>query len=84
MFSCFMDFRFVSGMVYYGVYLSTPSVGGNLYLNFFLTSIVEVFCLPFIVWSSNKYARDLLFSRLMCLTILISLIGGRNGVVARV
>lgn len=48
---------FVSGMVYYGVYLSTPNVGGNLYLNFFLTSFIEVFCLPFIVWSSNRFGR---------------------------
>ncbi|KAJ7383539.1 hypothetical protein OS493_027202 [Desmophyllum pertusum] len=48
---------FVCGMVYYGVYLSTPNVGGNLYLNFFLTSVIEVFCLPLIVWSSDRFGR---------------------------
>lgn len=48
---------FVSGMVYYGVSLSTPNVGGNMYMNFFLTSFIEVFCLPFIVWSSNRFGR---------------------------
>lgn len=48
---------FVCGMVYYGVYLSTPNVGGNLYMNFFLTSFIEVFCLPVIVWSSNRFGR---------------------------
>lgn len=48
---------FVCGMVYYGVYLSTPNVGGNLYMNFFLTSFIEVFCLPIIVWSSDKFGR---------------------------
>lgn len=48
---------FVCGMVYYGVYLSTPNVGGNLYMNFFLTSFIEVFCLPIIVWSSDRFGR---------------------------
>lgn len=56
-----MYFRFVCGMVYYGVYLSTPNVGGNLYLNFFLTSFIEVFCLPIIIWSSDRYWIKLLF-----------------------
>ena len=46
-------------MVYYGVYLSTPNVGGNLYMNFFLTSFIEVFCLPIIVWSSDRWVQPI-------------------------
>ena len=34
-------YRFVNGIVYYGVSFSTPTLGGNMYLNFFLTSVIE-------------------------------------------
>ena len=34
--------RFVNSMVYYGVSLSAPVLGGNMYLNFFLISALEV------------------------------------------
>ena len=33
--------RFVNAMVYYGVSFSTSTIGGDMYLNFFLTSIIE-------------------------------------------
>ena len=29
-------------MVYYGVSFSAPTLGGNMYLNFFLASIIEI------------------------------------------
>lgn len=29
-------------MVYYGVSFSTPTLGGNIYLNFFLNSVIEI------------------------------------------
>ena len=33
--------RFVNNLVYYGVAFASPSLGGNMYFNFFLTSVVE-------------------------------------------
>ena len=36
------SFRFVNGLVYYGVSFSTPTLGGNMYLNFFLSSVIEI------------------------------------------
>ena len=46
-------------MVYYGVFLSAPSVGGNMYLNFFLTSLVELPAIPLGVWAYNKWVEAL-------------------------
>ncbi|EDO29771.1 predicted protein, partial [Nematostella vectensis] len=34
--------RFVNGMVYYGVSMSSGDFGGSIYLNFVLTSLVEI------------------------------------------
>ena len=34
--------RFVNGMVYYGLFLSSGEFGGSIYLNFALTSLVEI------------------------------------------
>ena len=34
--------RFSNGMVYYGVSLSAGAFGGSIYLNFILTSLVEI------------------------------------------
>ena len=47
--------RFVNALVYYGVFLSAPSVGGNLYLNFFLASLVELPAIPIGVWIYNRW-----------------------------
>lgn len=41
-------------MVYYGVFLSAPSIGGNMYLNFFLASLVELPAIPAGVWIYNR------------------------------
>ena len=34
-------FRFVNGVVFYGLSLSSGEFGGSIYLNFILTSLVE-------------------------------------------
>lgn len=34
--------RFVNALVYYGVSFSSPNLGGSIYLNFFLTSVIEI------------------------------------------
>lgn len=41
-------------MVYYGVFLSAPTIGGNMYLNFFLASIIELPAIPGGVWIYNR------------------------------
>ena len=50
--------RFVNALVYYGVFLSAPSVGGNLYLNFFLASLVELPAIPISVWVCNRWENE--------------------------
>ena len=47
--------RFVNGMVYYGVSFSSPSVGGNMYLNFFITSTIALVAYPALAWGCNRY-----------------------------
>ena len=50
----YFDYRFVNALVYYGVFLSAPSIGGNMYLNFFLASIVELPAIPGGIWIYNR------------------------------
>ena len=53
----FVIYRFVNALVYYGVILSAPSIGGNFYLNFFLTSLVELPAIPAGVWVFNRFVK---------------------------
>lgn len=46
--------RFVNGMVYYGVSFSAPFVGGNMYLNFFITSTIALVAYPALAWGCNR------------------------------
>ena len=41
-------------MVYYGVILSTPSLGGDMYLNYTLTSIVELPAYIACIWIMGR------------------------------
>nr|XP_058965014.1 solute carrier family 22 member 15-like isoform X1 [Pocillopora verrucosa] len=41
---------FTNSMVYYGVLLSVGVLGGNLYLNFFLTSAIDIPSNFFVIW----------------------------------
>lgn len=38
----FLNFRFVNGMVYYGLSMSSGEFGGSIFLNFVLTSLAEI------------------------------------------
>ena len=51
---CWSSFRFVNAMVYYGVSFSTPTLGGNMYLNFFLASIIEIPANYVSIWAMGK------------------------------
>ena len=48
--------RFVNSLVYFGVILSSPSLGGNIYLNFFLTSVIEIPANYAAIWCMNRYS----------------------------
>lgn len=38
----FFSFRFVNTLVYYGLSLNTKHLGGDIYKNFFLSSLMEL------------------------------------------
>ncbi|XP_078378347.1 organic cation transporter protein-like [Oculina patagonica] len=48
---------FVNAMVYYGVSFSTPTLGGNMYLNFFLASIIEIPANYVGIWAIGRFGR---------------------------
>ena len=41
-------------MVYYGLSLASDDLGGNMYRDFILTSIVEIPANVILIWSCNK------------------------------
>lgn len=46
--------RFVNAQVYFGVSLGSVLLGGNIYLNFFLTSLVEIPGNAFAIWAMDR------------------------------
>ncbi|KAK3748180.1 hypothetical protein QZH41_003255 [Actinostola sp. cb2023] len=51
--------RFVNAQVYFGVSLGSVLLGGNMYLNFFLTSLIELPGNAFAIWSMDRFGRKL-------------------------
>ncbi|PFX33205.1 organic cation transporter protein-like isoform X1 [Stylophora pistillata] len=48
---------FVNAQVYFGVSLGSVMLGGNIYLNFFLTSLVELPGNAFAIYAMNRFGR---------------------------
>lgn len=48
---------FVNAQVYFGVSLGSVLLGGNIYLNFFLTSLVEIPGNAFAIYAMNRWGR---------------------------
>ncbi|PFX24490.1 Organic cation transporter protein [Stylophora pistillata] len=48
---------FANSMVYYGVYMITPYIGGSVHFNFFLASVIELPAIPAGIWIYNKFGR---------------------------
>lgn len=46
--------RFVSSSVYYGTSLNVGSLSGDRYVNFFLSGLVEIPALLFVVFVNNR------------------------------
>lgn len=53
----FYSDRFVNAQVYFGVSLGSVLLGGNMYLNFFLTSLVEIPGNAFAIYAMNRLAN---------------------------
>ncbi|PFX15269.1 organic cation transporter protein-like isoform X1 [Stylophora pistillata] len=68
---------FVNGMVYYGVSYSSPFVGGNVYLNFFITSTVALVAYPALAWGCNRFGRK----KTICCGLFFSALGSFGSVV---
>ncbi|KAL3866340.1 hypothetical protein ACJMK2_043646 [Sinanodonta woodiana] len=68
---------FVASCVYYGLNFNTKNLTGNFYLNIFLSGLVEIPALFFVVLVHNRLGRRLTVSMLMlisgvfCFSILI-------------
>ena len=50
--------RFVSSSVYYGTSLNVGHLSGNRYVNFFLSGLVEIPALVFVVLVNNRSEAD--------------------------
>ena len=70
----FFFFRFVNALVYYGVFLSAPNIGGNFYLNFFLTSLIELPAIPAGVWAFNRFVEHRVHMKWTCFIKLLPIL----------
>lgn len=52
--------RFVSSLTYYGLFLTSGTMSGNMYLNFFLNSVVEIPSVILYSLTINRYMYILL------------------------
>lgn len=57
-------FRFVNGMVYYGLSLSSGEFGGSIYLNFILTSLVEIPANVLVIHNCNRYKNVYMYPKI--------------------
>ncbi|XP_031560862.1 solute carrier family 22 member 15-like [Actinia tenebrosa] len=48
---------FVCGLVYYGIMFSSPSIGGNMYLNFFIAALFEAVGMLIGIYLFNWFGR---------------------------
>lgn len=78
----FFIFRFVSSSVYYGLNFNTSNLAGNLHLNVFISGLVEIPALVYVVALNNRFGRRkitlslMLLAGISCLAVLvINLIG---------
>ena len=60
--------------MYYGVFLSAPNIGGNFYLNFFLTSLIELPAIPAGVWAFNRFVEHRVHMKWTCFIKLLPIL----------
>ena len=49
--------RFANAMVYYGVFMSAPYIGGSMHFNFFLASVTELPAITAGIWIYNRLEK---------------------------
>lgn len=54
MMTIYFSARFVNGMVYYGISMASDNLGGNMYRDFVLTSLVEIPANVLVIVLGNK------------------------------
>ncbi|XP_057291589.1 organic cation transporter-like protein isoform X2 [Hydractinia symbiolongicarpus] len=73
---------FVNGMVYYGISLASDDLGGNMYRDFVLTSLVEIPGNILVIVLSNRYGRKKATTGSMFITafslLVVAIIPGRT------
>ena len=78
----FWIFRFVSSSVYYGLNFNTGNLAGNLYLNVFISGLVEIPALVYVVALNNRIGRRkitlslMLLAGISCLAVLVTTLIG--------
>ena len=53
----FLFFRFCCSFVYYGLTLASPTLGGNVYVNYSLSSMMEVLSVFYCQLTLNRFGR---------------------------
>ncbi|CAG5134164.1 unnamed protein product [Candidula unifasciata] len=77
---------FVASLVYYGLSLNVGNLSGDIYLNFFLSSLVElaayIFCLVVLDYTGRKALQcfSMLLSGVACICTLFPVIFGDSGI----
>ena len=80
-----MCLRFVSSSVYYGLNFNAKNLSGSRYLNVFLSGLVEIPALVFVVAVNNRLGRRVTTTTLMltagvfCFSILVLDLTGELG-----
>ena len=80
---CFLSFRMVVSMVYYGLSLNTGNLGGSFYINFLISGLVEfpayTLCLILLDRTGRKWlhAASMILGGLCCIcTVFTTVFGG--------
>ena len=66
---------FINGMVYYGISLASDDLGGDMYRDFILTSLVEIPANILLIWLCNQFGRkkSVMWSMLVTACALIGI-----------
>ena len=81
----FPDFRIVVCMVYYGLALNSGDLGGDLFMNFFLQSLMDIPATVIVVVLLDKVGRkplqvsSMIIGGVACVSTIFTIIYGGKG-----
>lgn len=55
-----MSYRFVNSATYYGLSWNTGNLGGNEYINFLISGLVEIPAYTFLLLTLNRWGRKMI------------------------